>query len=113
MCIINDNKFKVFPLILPQCSALEELRALHSFSYFSREYLLPQEITALTTLKRLHYTRHYNEFIPLVKPLTNLEELSISYSTDHQRLDHDLGVIQKALPNCAVTRNHELFFSQL
>lgn len=105
---INDNKFKEFPAILTQCPALVELRALYSFSYFSREYVLPKEIADITTLKIFHYTehRHHQAFMQIVKSLTHLEQFVLSHSKE---MEQALPSIQKSLPNCAVSLSNQLF----
>ncbi|MGH1337137.1 MAG: leucine-rich repeat domain-containing protein [Aureispira sp.] len=105
---INDNKFKEFPMILTQCPALVELSALYSFSYFSRAYVLPKEIAHITTLKTFHYTEHchHQEFMQVIQNLTHLEKLVVSHSKE---MEQALPLLQKTLPNCAVSLSNQLF----
>lgn len=105
---INDNKFKEFPSILTQCPALVELRALYSFSYFSREYQLPEALAQLSTLRVLHFTEHHHheDFMQTIPQFTQLEELVLSHS---DKIEKALPAIQQALPNCQVSLSNKLF----
>lgn len=105
---INDNKFKEFPIILTQCSTLVELRALYSFSYFSRDYKLPEAITTMPNLKVLHFTEHHHhtELMQLIPQLHQLEELVLSHSKE---IAAELPAIQEILHHCKVSLSNKLF----
>lgn len=105
---INDNKFKEFPIVLTKCKALVALRALYSFSYFSKDYFLPKAIVDMVQLRVFHFTenRNHEKFMEVIQDMHQLETLVLSHS---DAIEKDLAIIEKALPNCQISLSKQLF----
>ena len=106
---LSRNNFKEFPVEICACDSLQELRLMYAASYFSKTFLLPENLPELTQLRILvlHRDRqeHAANLLDILPQCQQLEELYLSEYTEKQDV---LDQLRQQLPNCSISTDTTL-----
>lgn len=106
---LSHNNFKHFPEEICSCSHLKELRLLYSASYFSDEFLLPDNLPEIKQLHTLIFYRDHKNHAPnlyeILAQCQQLEQLALSEYTESPE---DIAQLKKKLPNCTISTDKTL-----
>lgn len=106
---LSRNNFKHFPEEICGCATLQELHLLYCASYFSKEFMLSEELPNMAQLHTLIFYRDNKDHAPnlytVLAKCQQLKHLSLSEYTENP---NQIAQLNKQLPNCTISTSKTL-----